>query len=143
MVGLYLLKHVFNLSDEVVCARWVENPYYQHFCGFDYFQHELPVDRSSMTRWRERIGPGGMEVLLKATIAAGLDGGVVAAKELERVTVDTTGQPKAGTHPSDARLYHPGREILGRLAPQHRPLLPPSYAPPRKAGLRKARAHLP
>src|SRR5258707_991384 len=114
MVGLHLLKHVFNLSDEVVCARWVENPYYQHLCGFDYFQHELPVDRSSMTRWRERIGPGGMEVLLQATIAAGLDGGVVAAKELERVTVDTTVQPKAVTHPSDARLYHRGREILVR-----------------------------
>src|SRR5260221_11574342 len=118
MVGLYLLKHVFNLSDEVVCARWVENPYYQHFCGFDYFQHELPVDRSSMTRWRERIGPGGMEVLLKATIAAGPDGGGVAAEELEGVALDPTGQPKAGTHPPSAPAHPPGRESLGRLAPQ-------------------------
>ena len=142
MVGLHLLKHVFNLSDEVVCARWVENPYYQHFCGFDYFQHELPVDRSSMTRWRERIGPGGMEVLLKATIAAGLDGGVVAAKELERVTVDTTVQPKAVTHPSDARLYHRGREILVRLATKHGLVLRQSYARLGKRVLRKAGAYL-
>ena len=142
MVGLHLLKHVFNLSDEVVCARWVENPYYQHFCGFDYFQHELPVDRSSMTRWRERIGPGGMEVLLKATIAAGLDGGVVAAKELERVTVDTTVQPKAVTHPSDARLYHRGREILVRLAAKHGLVLRQSYARLGKRVLRKAGAYL-
>src|SRR5260221_2068983 len=97
MVGLYLLKHVFNLSDEVVCARWVENPYYQHFCGFDYFRHDLPVDRSSMTRWRERIGPAGMEVLLKATIAAGLHGGVVAAEELERG--DTPPSDRESTRP--------------------------------------------
>src|SRR5258708_11361775 len=114
MVGLHLLKHVFNLSDEVVCGRWVENPYYQHFCGFDYFQHELPVDRSSMTRWRERIGPGGMEVLLKATIAAGLHGGVVAAKKLQRVTRATTGRPKAGTHPPVPPPPHPGSPIPGR-----------------------------
>ena len=142
MVGLHLLKHVFNLSDEVVCARWVENPYYQHFCGFDYFRHDLPVDRSSMTRWRERIGPAGMEVLLKATIAAGLDGGVVAAKELERVTVDTTVQPKAVTHPSDARLYHRGREILVRLAAKHGLVLRQSYARLGKRVLRKAGAYL-
>lgn len=142
MVGLHLLKHVFNLSDEAVCARWVENPYYQHFCGFDYFQHELPADRSSMTRWRERIGRGGMEVLLKATIEAGLDGGVVAPKELERVTVDTTVQPKAVAHPSDARLYHRGREIVVRLAAKHGLVLRQSYARLGKRALRKAGAYL-
>src|SRR5258708_16821456 len=114
MVGLHLLKHVFNLSDEVVCARWVENPYYQHFCGFDYFQHELPVDRSSMTRWRERIGPGGMEVLLKATIAAGLHGGVVAAEEAARRTRPTTGRPKAGAHPPGSPRFPPGPPTPGR-----------------------------
>src|SRR5258708_19680849 len=83
-----------------------------------------------MTRWRERIGPGGMEVLLKATIAAGLDGGVVAAKELQRVTVDTPVQPKAVAPPSHARLYPPGRPILVPLAPHHRLLPPQSHAPP-------------
>jgi len=142
LVGLHLLKHIFNLSDEVVCAGWVENPYYQHFCGFDYFQYELPIDRASMTRWRERIGPGGMEVLLKATIEAGLDGGVVAPKDLERVTVDTTVQPKAVAHPSDARLYHRGREILVRLAAKHGLGLRQSYARLGKRALRKAGAYL-
>jgi transposase, IS5 family len=83
-----------------------------------------------------------MEVLLKATIAAGLDGGVVAAKELERVTVDTTVQPKAVTHPSDARLYHRGREILVRLAAKHGLVLRQSYARLGKRVLRKAGAYL-
>ncbi len=27
MAGLQLLKHTFNLSDEQVVGRWVENPY--------------------------------------------------------------------------------------------------------------------
>ena len=58
MAGLHILKHVKGLSDEQVCAGWVENPYWQAFCGERYFQHCLPLDRSSMTRWRQRIGAG-------------------------------------------------------------------------------------
>ena len=56
MAGLHILKHVKGLSDEAVCAAWVENPYFQAFCGERFFQHELSLDRSSMTRWRKRIG---------------------------------------------------------------------------------------
>jgi Transposase domain (DUF772) len=48
----------------------VENPYWQYFCGFDYLQHQLPIEPSSLTRWRERIGAERMEMLLKATIYA-------------------------------------------------------------------------
>ena len=51
MVGLHYLKHVHDLSDEEVVARWVENPYWQFFCGFEFFQHSLPIDPSTMTRW--------------------------------------------------------------------------------------------
>lgn len=54
MAGLAILKHTHNLSDEMLCARWVENPYYQHFCGEEHFLHTAPFDRSSMTRWRHR-----------------------------------------------------------------------------------------
>lgn len=56
MAGLAILKHTFNLSDEELCARWVENPYFQYFCGEEFFLHELPFDRSSLTRWRQRMG---------------------------------------------------------------------------------------
>ena len=61
MVGLHYLKHVHDLSDEELVARWVENPYCQFFCGFEFFQHEAPIDASTMTRWRKRIGPAGLE----------------------------------------------------------------------------------
>ena len=61
MVGLHILKHMFDLSDDGVCDRWVYDPYFQHFCGEAYFRFELPIDRSSMSRWRDRIGPDGLE----------------------------------------------------------------------------------
>jgi transposase, IS5 family len=127
MVGLIYLKHTYNLSDEQVCERWVENPYWQFFCGFDYLQHLLPIDPSSLTRWRERIGPAGMELLLAATVKAAVASGTAKRSSLERVTVDTTVQPKAIAHPLDSRLYHRGREILVRLAARHRIKLRQSY----------------
>ena len=52
MVGLHYLKHAQDLSDEEVVHQWVQNPYWQYFCGEETFQHELPIDPSSMTRWR-------------------------------------------------------------------------------------------
>src|SRR4051812_8103050 len=60
MAGLAILKHMHDLSDEVLCARWVENPYDQLFCGEEFFCHKLPFDRSSLTRWRQRMGEDGM-----------------------------------------------------------------------------------
>ena len=105
MVGLSYLQHTFNLSDEAVVQRWTENPYWQWFCGCEYFQHELPCDPSSLTRWRKRLGPEGLEKLLAATIQAGLESGAVRPSSLERISVDTTVQPKAITHPTDAKLY--------------------------------------
>jgi IS5 family transposase len=56
MVGLHYLKHTFNESDESVVARWVENPYWQYFCGYTHMQHECPIHPTSMTKWRQRIG---------------------------------------------------------------------------------------
>ena len=61
MVGLQFLKYTFNESDESLVARWVENPYWQYFCGFEFFQHAPPIDPSLMTRWRKRIGAEEMD----------------------------------------------------------------------------------
>ena len=55
MAWLAILKHTFNLSDEALCERWIENPYFQYLTGEAFFCHELPFDRSSMTRWREPL----------------------------------------------------------------------------------------
>ena len=106
MVGLHCLKHVFDLSDEETVARWVENPYWQHFCGMKHFRHEPPIDPSLMTRWRRRVGDRGMECLLAETVAVGMRSGAIGKKSLANVNVDTTVQEKAITHPTDGKLYH-------------------------------------
>jgi len=112
MVSLHYLKYTFNLSDEDTVAGWVENPYWQHLSGMKYFEHEAPIDPSSMTNWRKRIGEAGAEELLKETISAGLKTKVVKATQLKRVNVDTTVQEKEVRFPTDARLYDRARQRL-------------------------------
>jgi IS5 family transposase len=127
MVGLHLLKHMDGLSDEAICARYLDSPYVQLFCGEIYFRHALPLDRSSMTRWRKRIGAERMEALLVESLDAARRGGAVAQKHLRRITVDTTVQPKAVTHPTDSKLLHRGITTLVRLARRHGVTLRQSY----------------
>jgi transposase, IS5 family len=79
MVGLQLLKHTCNVSDEEVVATWVENPYWQYFCGEQYFSHEPPIDPSLMTGFRKRIGEVGCEFMLGLTLSAGLATKTVAS----------------------------------------------------------------
>jgi transposase, IS5 family len=119
VAGLFILKHMENLSDEVLCARWVENPYYQYFCGELSFCHEAPFDRSSMTRWRQRLGEEQLAALLQESLAVAHKTGAIESKDLERVAVDTTVQPKAVAHPTDARLMHRALEKLVAFAKRH------------------------
>lgn len=127
MVGLHYLKHMADLSDEETVERWVENPYWQYFCGFQFFEHCLPIDPSSMTRWRKRIGPEGMETVLAATVGVAVDAGAVKQSSFERITVDTTVQPKAIAHPTDSGLYLKALRILVRQAKRHGVILRRSH----------------
>ena len=128
LVGLHYLKHLFALSDEEVVLRWVENPYWQYFCGEEYFQHRLPLDGSQMTRFRQRIGAGGCELMLQQTVRAGIATQTVNERTFARVTVDTTVQEKAVAFPTDARLYYKARVVLVRMARNHGLGLRQSYA---------------
>jgi IS5 family transposase len=116
MVGLHYLKHANDLSDEEVVAKWVENPYWQYFCGYEYFEHEFPIEPSLMTKWRNRIKSEGLEKLLEETIKAGLKTKVVKRSSFKKVNVDTTVQEKNVTYPTDAKLYHRMRERLVKEA---------------------------
>ena len=116
MVGLHLLGQIKNLSDEAVCAAWVENPYFQHFCGETFFQHTLPADRSSISRWRLRIKEEDLEVMLAATVTMATKSGAVKPGQLERVTVDTTVATKAVAHPTDSHLMVRAIEHLNATA---------------------------
>ena len=66
---LAILKHSYDLSDGALCDRWVENPYFQYFCGEEFFQHVLVFDRSSLTRWRQRMGEEQLQALLQESLA--------------------------------------------------------------------------
>ncbi len=127
LVGLHYLKHAFDESDESVVARLLENPYWQYFCGFEYFIHRLPIDPSSMTRWRKRIGPEEMELLLSETLETAKREGQLTEQHLERINVDTTVQEKAIAYPTDARLYHKARVLLVRAAKKRGIALRQSY----------------
>ena len=67
VIGLFLLKHIYGLSDEGVCERWVYDPYFQHFTGEEFFQHEFPHERSDLSHWRKRLG-GKLELLLAESL---------------------------------------------------------------------------
>ena len=127
VAGLFILKHMHNLSDEVLCARWIENPYYQHFCGELSFRHKLPFDRSSLTRWRQRLGEEQLVALIQESLSVAHKTGAITSKDLERVVVDTTVQPKAIAHPTDARLMHRAIVKLVDLAKRNDVPLRQSY----------------
>ena len=116
VAGLLCLQHAYRLSDEAVVARWVENPYFQHFTGETFFQHRPPIDPSSLTRWRGRIGEEGVEWLLTQTIRAGQKSGMIDEDSARRVAIDTTVMEKNIIYPTDARLYERARDQLAALA---------------------------
>lgn len=103
MVGLLLLKQMYNLGDETVMARYVENPYWQHFCGEIYFQYKYPFDPSDFVHFRHRIGKEGMEKIFQQSI--NLFDKKMIEQEVKEVRVDTTVQEKNITYPTDRKLY--------------------------------------
>lgn len=116
MAGLLFLKDLKGLSDEEVCETWRENPYFQYFCGEEFFQHGLPVEPPSLSIFRKRIGEKGEERLLQETIKLGLKIGAVTKKDLQKVNVDTTVQEKAVRFPTDTQLCHKARQELVKTA---------------------------
>ena len=116
LVGLHYLKHTFNVSDESLLDRWVENPYWQYFCGFTTMQHELPLHSTCLTKWRQRVGEDRLIVLVEETITIALQDRLVTKRELAQVNVDTTVQEKNITHPTDSKLYLRAIEKLADAA---------------------------
>jgi len=116
VAGLLYLQHAFDQSDEQVVANWVENPYWQYFTGEIYLQTEAPVDPSSLTRWRQRLGQEGVERLLKESIEAAVRGKAVKASSMQKVIADTTVMEKAIAYPTDAKLLNRARELMVKEA---------------------------
>lgn len=116
MAGLILLQHTYSLSDEEVVLRWRENPYWQYFCGFEYFQHDFPIEPTSLIKWRQRIREKGCEKILSLTIQAGIESHVITKRDIKRVIVDTTVQEKNIAFPTDSALYLDALEKLVKIS---------------------------
>jgi IS5 family transposase len=127
MAALTYLKHTYNLSDERLVEEFLENAYWQYFCGFEYFQHEFPCDSSSLTRWRKRLGEEGCQKLLNETLRLAYSARILPVKHLQEVIVDTTVQEKNITHPTDAKLLHRMRVQLVNAAKERKIKLRQSY----------------
>ncbi len=126
MIGMFMLKHTYGLSDEQLWERWVHDPYFQYFTGEEFFQHELRHERSGMSHWRKRIGER-LDILLQESLRVAHDTGALKKRDLARVSVDTTVQPKAIAFPTDAKLLETAIQQLGKLAKAHGVALRQSY----------------
>ncbi len=127
MVGMFMLKATYALSDEQVWERWVHDPYFQYFTGEEFFQHDLPHERSGMSHWRKRIGDK-LDILLQESLRLAEQSGALNKRDLGRVTVDTTVQPKNIAFPTDAGLVLTAIQQLAKLAKAHDVPLRQSYA---------------
>ena len=136
IVGLLLLKQMYNMGDETVVERYLENPYWQHFCGEVYFQYRLPFDPSDFVYFGHRIGAEGMQMIFKQSID--LFGEDVVKKEVREVRVDTTVQEKNITFPTDRKLYEKTIEYCKRIAKAEGIKLKRTYT----FEIRKLKAHL-
>ena len=117
MVGLHLLKHHYNCSDERAVEELHENAYWQSFCGFKCFQRGLIVEATTLVKFRDRIGVEGMQHIEAALLNHWHAKGLVKTR---RVAVDTTAQPKNIAYPTDADLLYRIRQRIVKQVKQVR-----------------------
>jgi IS5 family transposase len=122
MIGLLLLKYIYNLSDEAIVDRWIENPYWQYFSGELVFQKDKPFDPTEFIHFRKRIGKEGAERLLKISVQ--LFGKEAQEKE---VLIDSTVQEKNITYPTDAKLHKRIIDKVNKIAKQEGIVLRQTY----------------
>lgn len=127
MVGLQYLKYMYNESDEMIVQKFVENPYYQYFCGNEYFEHSFPIDPSSMTRFRKRMSKETIEELFRETINSAASVKELKEKDFGQLNVDTTVEEKAISFPTDAKLYYKMLKVLVEQANKREITLRQSY----------------
>ncbi len=128
IVGLHYIKYLEGESDESVVERFCENPYWQYFCGFKTFQHELPCHPTTLSKWRKKVGERAIEQMLEETLNVAKREALLTEKQCKRLNVGTTVQEKAITFPTDSKLYHISRVKLVASAKKRGVSLRQSYA---------------
>ncbi|MEM1143365.1 MAG: IS5 family transposase [Pseudomonadota bacterium] len=128
VAGLLMLKHMEALSDERLMDVWVTNPYFQYFCGETHFQHRPPVDPTSMTKWRNRLGEEGLEWLLTTVVESAVKSDVVERSSFAHLSADSTVMEKHIAHPTDSALLETMRGKLVAFMREHGLSLRQSYS---------------
>jgi IS5 family transposase len=123
MVGILLLKRMYNLGDETIMDRWIQDPYFQYFCGESEFQWDYPCDPSDLVHFRNRIGTEGVEKLFQLSVEIQKD----KFTRKRDLVVDTTAQEKNVTYPTDAKLYRKIVEKCNKIAKKEGIQLRQSY----------------
>jgi IS5 family transposase len=118
--------------------KWVENVYWQYFCGFEFMQHDFPIHPTCMTKWRQRIGTEKMELLIKGTLDVALLEKFITKREMKHVNVDTTVQEKNIAFPTDSNLMLKAILKLGEAALERGIAFRQSYCRVAKKASRKA-----
>lgn len=116
IVGLTYLQFMYDMSDDAVVERWLEVPYWQYFTGEEFFQHRMPIDPTTLGKWRKKIGESGCEWLLTQTLEAAKKLKLLKTSSLEKVVVDTTVMEKNIAYPTDSHLLNRIRQHLVREA---------------------------
>lgn len=144
MTGLLILKHLRNVSDEQVVAQFQENAYYQYFCGMESFTVSAPCAASELVHFRNRIGEGGVELILQESIRVNLlledkkrmkegggdhrDGRGRKPMKEQTAFIDSTVQEKNVTFPTDSKLLCRIIEQCRRIASAEGTRVRQSYA---------------
>lgn len=111
MAGLAILKHMDDLSDEILCERWLDDPYCQPFCGEEFFRNKLHLERSPLTRWDEKTS-----ALLHVSHSVTMRTGAARPSDFAKVIAGTALQEKAIASPAGARPMHRAGVHLAPLA---------------------------
>lgn len=138
VVGAHYLKFMYEVSDEEFVQRWVENPYWQYFCGEEYFRFDVPFNPSSFSKWRKRFSESDLERILKVSLQSLESVGLLTDKEVSVVNVDTTVQEKNIEFPTDRRSLFRVLIQLVRKAKAEKIVLRQSYVKVGKTALRKS-----
>src|SRR6516164_3276882 len=136
MAGLVLLKHMYDLSDEALCDRWIENPYFQFFCGEEFFQHRLPFDRSSLTRWRQRMGDAKLTALIQESLSVATRTEAMKPKDARGRRYDGTAE--GGDVPDRCQAVKPSARTPGTACRACRCRAAPVLCAGRPAGVYQA-----
>ncbi|AEI15814.1 transposase IS4 family protein [Flexistipes sinusarabici DSM 4947] len=119
MVGFHYLKYTYNLSDEDVVHGWKENPYWQYFTGEKVFQTKVPINPTSMTRFRNRLKEEDLLKFLEETINTAFRSGYLNKNDVKKVAADTTVQEKNITFPTDIKLFYTMIKYLVKFSKKH------------------------